>query len=242
MASCSIYQLNAEVKGYKPRMWRRFQVSEDITLARLAYIIMTLFEMRANHLFDFEIRINLNKSKLIKELGRKNIEISRKSLLKIIKIGLPDSQTNELDESIYDFNIFEVKMKQLITSDMPKIRFRYDFGDNWEINVKLEKIIIDEVLSKKGLPRVLKGKGYGIIEDCGGVDGLKSIAEAYSEKSGEEYENYCEWLLDDDIDLVSFDIEDMNNRLKKIPRIYEKLYEDGIYPTEKEIELIERNY
>ena len=23
---------------------------------------------------------------------------------------------------------------------------------------------------------------------------------------------------------------------------YEKLYEDGIYPTEKEIELIERNY
>ena len=58
MASCSIYQLNAEVKGYKPRMWRRFQVSEDITLARLAYIIMTLFEMRANHLFDFEIKIN----------------------------------------------------------------------------------------------------------------------------------------------------------------------------------------
>ena len=49
-------------------------------------------------------------------------------------------------------------------------------------------------------------------------------------------------LLDDDIDLVSFDIEDMNNRLKKIPRIYEKLYEDGIYPIEKEIELIERNY
>ena len=37
-------------------------------------------------------------------------------------------------------------------------------------------------------------------------------------------------------------VEDMNNRLKKIPRIYEKLYEDGIYPTEKEIELIERNY
>ena len=65
---------------------------------------------------------------------------------------------------------------------MPKTRFTYDFGDDWEINVKLEKIIIDETLSKKDLPRVLKGKGYGIIEDCGGIDGLKSIAEAYSEK------------------------------------------------------------
>lgn len=159
-----------------------------------------------------------------------------------IKIGLPDSETNELDKRIYDFNIFDVKMKHFITPMMPKTRFTYDFGDDWEINVKLEKIIIDETLSKKDLPRVLKGKGYGIIEDCGGIDGLKSIAEAYSEKSGEEYENYCEWLLDDDIDLASFDIVDMNNRLKNIPRIYEKIYEHGIYPTEQEIELIERDY
>lgn len=95
---------------------------------------------------------------------------------------------------------------------------------------------------RKRIYHVLKGKGYGIIEDCGGIDGLKSIAEAYSEKSGEEYENYCEWLLDDDIDLASFDIVDMNNRLKNIPRIYEKIYEHGIYPTEQEIELIERDY
>ena len=51
-----------------------------------------------------------------------------------------------------------------------------------------------------------------------------------------------EWLLDDDIDLASFDIVDMNNRLKNIPRIYEKIYEHGIYPTEQEIELIERDY
>lgn len=242
MTNCSIYQFNAELKGYKPRMWRRFQVSKDISLARLAYIVMTLFEMRANHLFDFEFKMELNKSKLIKELGRENIEIPRKFLLNIIKIGLPDSETNELDKRIYDFNIFDVKMKHFITPMMPKTRFTYDFGDDWKINVKLEKIIIDETLSKKDLPRVLKGKGYGIIEDCGGIDGLKSIAEAYSEKSGEEYENYFEWLLDDDIDLASFDIVDMNNRLKNIPRIYEKIYEHGIYPTEQEIELIERDY
>ena len=31
MTNCSIYQFNAELKGYKPRMWRRFQVSEDIS-------------------------------------------------------------------------------------------------------------------------------------------------------------------------------------------------------------------
>ena len=34
----------------------------------------------------------------------------------------------------------------------------------------------------KDLPHVLEGKGYGIIEDCSSIYGLKSIVEEYSEK------------------------------------------------------------
>lgn len=47
---------------------------------------------------------------------------------------------------------------------------------------KIRKIIIDETLSKKDLPRVLKGKGYGIIEDCGGIDGLKVLLKPIVKK------------------------------------------------------------
>ena len=55
MASKPIYQIYAELQDYEPKIWRRFQVMNDITMARLAYILMTLFEMQGRHLYEFEV-------------------------------------------------------------------------------------------------------------------------------------------------------------------------------------------
>lgn len=55
MASKPIYQIYAELEDYKPKIWRRFQVLNDITMARLDYILMTIFEMQASHLYKFEV-------------------------------------------------------------------------------------------------------------------------------------------------------------------------------------------
>ncbi len=82
--------------------------------------------------------------------------------------------------------------------------FTYDFGDNWQMSVVLDKIIEDKELPGKELPRVLEGKGYGIIEDCGGVVGLEDIAKAFKKKKGESYQEYCDWLGITDLDLLSF--------------------------------------
>ena len=45
MATKQIYQLYAELKDYEPKIWRRFEVVSNIKIARLGYILMTLFEM-----------------------------------------------------------------------------------------------------------------------------------------------------------------------------------------------------
>ena len=50
MASHPIYQFYAELADYKPKIWRRFQVMNNITMAKLGYIIMTMFEMQASHI------------------------------------------------------------------------------------------------------------------------------------------------------------------------------------------------
>ena len=50
VASQPIYQFYAELKDYKPLIWRRFQVAGNITLAQLGYVTMTLFEMKGSHL------------------------------------------------------------------------------------------------------------------------------------------------------------------------------------------------
>lgn len=43
MASRPIYQLHAKLRGYRPKIWRRFQVLDNITMVRLAYILMTMY-------------------------------------------------------------------------------------------------------------------------------------------------------------------------------------------------------
>jgi len=60
MAAHLIYQLYSELADFEPKIWRRFQVAGNITLARLGYIVMTLYEMKACHLFSVDFPIDKN--------------------------------------------------------------------------------------------------------------------------------------------------------------------------------------
>ena len=50
----SVYQFYVELEDYKPKIWRRFLVDSDITIARFAYIVMAMYEMEASHLLIIE--------------------------------------------------------------------------------------------------------------------------------------------------------------------------------------------
>jgi len=55
--SSSIYQFYVKLEEVTPTIWRRFQVRSNMTASRLCYIIMTLFEMKASHLFALEVDV-----------------------------------------------------------------------------------------------------------------------------------------------------------------------------------------
>ena len=61
-------------------------------------------------------------------------------------------------------------------------------------------------------------------------------------KKGDEYENYSNWLGVEELDLDTFDIDDMNFRLKKVPRIYADCYEYELEPTKQSIKILQREY
>ena len=54
MASHPIYQIYSRLEDTELKIWRRFEVMDNITVARLGYILMTMYEMEASHLFSFE--------------------------------------------------------------------------------------------------------------------------------------------------------------------------------------------
>lgn len=237
MASHPIYQFYAELNDYKPKIWRRFQVLGNITMARLGYILMTMYEMKAEHLFSITVPIH------------ENIRLGR--ITDGINFVFPDEtwhfsiDNEELfpSEGKKMFDASTYKMHSVLRGRRgEKLTLEYDYGDGWEVEVTLEAVLEDKDFPGRDLPRVLAGEGYGIIEDCGGAEGLEQVAEAFRKKSGNNYETYRNWLCRDELDLTTFDLEDMNLRLKKVPRIYTELYEYGCAPSQKSINFLERNY
>ena len=192
MASQPIYRLYAELTDYRPKMWRRFEVAQNVTMSRLAYILLTLYEMEASHLFQFRVP---EKTNFVQWYEDKNTALTaaerareRRGADDIFDdnrtvIQLYDEETEELPgQEVLD--AAELKLKDVIGHPGDRLYFDYDFGDGWEVALLLEDIRRDTELSGKELPRVLEGEGYGIIEDCGGPAGLEELAAAFKKKKG----------------------------------------------------------
>lgn len=246
MAMKQVYQLYAELKYYQPKIWRRFEVVSNITIARLGYILMTLFEMQAHHLFCFDLPFSENyQIRMADQCSPKEIEKLKRAFFNKNPIyrNLRLEMKNEYSESSFDStDAAEAVLKNMLNFIGEQINFTYDFGDNWEVVAKLEKIYSDDTTQASNFPRVLEGAGFGIIEDCGGVPSLADIAAAFKKKSGEAYKGYSERLGITDLDLESFDLDDMNFRLKKLPGIFRDIYENDLEPTQRSMDIIERKY
>lgn len=238
MASQPIYQFYSELKGCrKPKVWRRFQVAANISMARLGYILMTLYEMQASHLFCLTVPEREN-ARLDTTYARAEPDIWEPyRRFAVDAEGLPPIR----DEVIYEAPMWKLR-GVLRGNPGEKLTLTYDFGDEWEVEAALEAVLVDRELPGRELPRILDGAGYGILEDCGGPFQLERIARAFREKSGEDYKKYQERLGMKDLDLHTFDLADMNLRLKKVPRIYEKLYEWNEMPSQKSMDFLERKY
>ena len=246
MATKQIYQLYAELKDYSPKIWRRFEGVSNITIARLGYILMTLFEMQAHHLFCFDLPFSENyRIRMSDQYSPEEIDKLTRAFFtknpgyRNLRLELKNEYIDSSPDSV---DAAEALLKKMLNLIGERIDFTYDFGDNWEVITKLEKVYSDDTTPASDFPRVLEGAGYGIIEDCGGVPRLADLSAAFKKKSGKAYKEYSEWLGTADLDLGAFDLDDMNFRLKKLPRIFCDIYERDLEPTQRSIDIIERKY
>ena len=248
MASHLICQFYAELDDFKPKIWRRFQVTDDITVARLGYIIQVLFEMTASHLMAIEVPESENFRNYMKinhpSEAHKHMIFDVEDE-KVTRYEIPDDDIEPFDDPhriVRVEDAISTRIRRAVYQPNDKLNLNYDFGDDWWVSLTLEKVFEDKALPGKELPRVLDGAGHGIVEDVGGTGGLEELAKAFKKKMGADYKQFSEWFGVEDFDIAAFDIDDMNFRLKKIPRIYKQCYEDRLAPTQQSIDLIERKY
>jgi hypothetical protein len=108
-------------------------------------------------------------------------------------------------------DIDKYSLHQFLIPKGAKFFLHYDYGDDWFVAVRVKKVFVDDKLDSVNLPRVLKGEGYGIVEDAGGVWGLEELFEV--SENGERSERYLEWFQYDGPEISDFDLDDMNAKL-----------------------------
>ena len=70
--------------------------------------------------------------------------------------------------------------------------YEYDFGDGWEHEVVLEKVLARDSTAK--YPRCLGGARACPPEDCGGPGGYINFLGAISDPEHEEHDEYLDWI------------------------------------------------
>ncbi|HET8661967.1 MAG TPA: plasmid pRiA4b ORF-3 family protein [Micromonosporaceae bacterium] len=124
--------------------------------------------------------------------------------------GVPDAELGHRSAA-------QATLEQVAPAVDSKLRYTYDFGDDWE-----HEIVVEKVLDRDGsttYPRCTGGRRAAPPEDCGGIWGYAALVETLNDPSHPDHEDQLEWLgLDSaaDFDPVSFDAEGVTKALSAL--------------------------
>ena len=124
--------------------------------------------------------------------------------------------TNEHMHAFY-VGKYEIKedlipISSFLKKEKDQVEYIYDFGDEWHIKIKLEKILPFD--RKVMTPFCLDGKMAAPPEDYEGVWGYMQDLQVLRNPRDEEYEDLREWY-GEDFDPEKFDNGEANRRIKK---------------------------
>jgi hypothetical protein len=121
--------------------------------------------------------------------------------------GVPDPELGFLDER-------RTTLSRLLPEPGDRIRYTYDFGDDWEHEITLETVL--GAHPEQLYPTCVAGKGACPPEDCGSAWGYARLREVLADPSDEEHERMLEWLELESasaFDAAAFEIDAVNDSL-----------------------------
>lgn len=185
-----IFQLKIQIRDIdRPVVWRRIRMSTSATFSDLHKIIQAAFGWKSYHLYSFS-------------------ESGLESPIDIQDMRYADNETSlSLDAG-------QIKLWDIFKCEGRTFIYVYDFGDEWNHEITLEKMIDKEPT----FPVCAAGKGKCPPEDCGGTHGFADMKKAINDPTHPEYKENRKWLgLKKGAiwDVNEFDKEKVNKILKK---------------------------
>jgi len=155
-------ELEISLRHIKPRIWRRLLLPAGASFADLHEAIQDSFGWGYAHLWEF------------RQPGRRGAAIAGVPLDDPFGEAAPDAR--------------RVRLGGYLRRAKQKCVYLYDFGDGWEHDVALRKLVeLPDAFQR----RLLAGRRAGPLEDCGGPWGyarFAAVARGEQDEHGEAEE------------------------------------------------------
>jgi Plasmid pRiA4b ORF-3-like protein len=150
-----------------PLVWRRIQVPNDYTFWDLHVAIQDAMGWKDYHLHEFVL-------------------VDSKSR-RVVRIGIPD---DEMPDERPCLAGWKVPIARFLTYGVDPVRYRYDFGDDWEHTLEFEEVVQAD---DGGYPRCVAGAGACPPEDVGGIHGFAEFLRVIRDSRHPEHDSMLQW-------------------------------------------------
>ncbi|MEW5980223.1 MAG: plasmid pRiA4b ORF-3 family protein [Acidobacteriota bacterium] len=163
-----VYQFHITLLDIRPAIWRRIEVPESYSFWDLHVAIQDAMGWLDCHLHEFEI---------IDPKGKRPV-----------RIGLPDEDFPGVRDVLAGWT---VPIARYFRLQNPLAFYRYDFGDGWEHEIRLEEVQPRQ--PRRKYPRCLEGARACPPEDVGGVGGYRRFLKAIKDPRHPEHRELLGW-------------------------------------------------
>src|ERR1041384_7655282 len=194
-AGAPVYQLKVVLIGSTPAIWRRLRVPGNASLGWLHAVLQVAMGWTNSHWHHF----------LTVEACYSDSRSNE---------GMGFGEEPDRDEA-------KVTLAQAVPIEGAHFGYEYDFGDSWEHDITVEKILPPVTPAPK-IAQCLDGARACPPEDCGGVWGYANLLKILKNRKHPEYRTMMEWL-GRQLDAEAFDLAKTNRWLRKLkwPRVTE---------------------
>ncbi len=159
-----VVRLKITLMDTEPAIWRRVEVPAAITLKNLHSVIQAAMGWQNYHLYQFHVG-----RQTIDGPGFVDVGFSGQRNITAARVGLGD--------------LIEGKVKRFV--------YIYDMGDNWEHELRIEKVLPAEPDTR--YPRFIDGAMAAPPEDIGGLPGFYEFLGAIEDPDHPEHDELTDW-------------------------------------------------
>lgn len=201
--SCQAAQLKVTLDLEKHKVWRRIIVPANISFSNLHEVLQEVFGWKDYHLHEFYVYGNekvFDNDQYINHSGYH--KGGYKPCINLVSNEEAGAYPNDVPMKLEA----GIKLCEYIPS---KIKYNYDFGDNWQHYIEIERVIDDY---DKNYSICLEGEGNTPPEDVGGESGYEEFLELTADENHPEHQQTVTWGRSQGF--KEFDIEMVNKMLK----------------------------